>query len=490
MAPLSHDDYVAHDATGLAGLVRRREVADHELLDAALRRLACVNGSLNAVTALYEARARARSAVVPSDAAFGGVPFLIKDLFTDLAGTVCENGSAFFSPAPAVSNSTVVDTFEAAGFLIFGRTHSPEFGGTSTSESRRHGVTLNPFDLTRTAGGSSGGAAAAVASGVVPVAHATDAGGSIIIPAACCGLFGLKPSRGRVALGPSRFEGAAGLAVQHVLTRTVRDSAALLDIECSGERMAAHAPPYLAGGFARAIGEQGRRLKIALVGRSVHGIEPAAECLTALEDTATLCQSLGHAVEPVTLPVSAQTFWDAERALRLASVAMTVQGIEHRVGRLATEADLEPVTWQRYRAGLDVSGTDILQARERMLETEFTMQCFMQDYDAILSPAMAELPPSPGTISLEHTDAAAAALNRRYTSFSGLYNWTGQPSMSVPLGTTKNGIPVGVLLAGRYGDEALLLGLAAELEEANRWTGLAPQSQFLTGSENAPGGRE
>ncbi|TWF49362.1 amidase [Neorhizobium alkalisoli] len=479
MAAISQADYAAQDATGLAELVRRGEVTAGELLDTAVERLEAVNGILNAVTALHLDRARAMVADAGARGPFGGVPFLVKDLFTDVAGTVSDNGSAFHSPDPSSTSSAVVERYEAGGLVIFGRTHSPEFGGTSTSESRRFGITRNPFDLSRTAGGSSGGAAAAVAAGIIPAAQATDAGGSIIIPSSCCGLFGLKPSRGRVPYGPARLEGGAGLAAQHVITRTVRDSAAFLDLETSGEMVASLRPPSPRESFLACLDLPLPRLRIAFARRSVAGMEPAPDCLAAVEKVAALCQSMGHQVEEIDLPVKAEDYADAERAIRLASVTATIQALARTIGRLPTEADLEPATWLRYQAGLSVKGTEVLDARERILAMGFAIQRFMQRYDVILSPAMADLPPLPGTVTLDRTDDASAALNRRYTTYTSFYNWTGQPSMTLPLHMSADGLPVGVLFAGRYGEEDLLLRLAAEFETAHPWTGLAPEESFM-----------
>lgn len=473
---LTHDDYVGHDATALAALVRRGEVSADELLDAALARLEETNERLGAVIAVHRDRARGRIAAGVSGA-FAGVPFLLKDLFTDLAGTVGWNGSAFHLEAPATVSSTVVERWEAAGLVIFGRTHSPEFGGTSTSESRLFGVTRNPWNLGRIAGGSSGGSAAAVAAGVVPAAQATDAGGSIVIPAAFCGLFGLKPTRGRVPLGPSRLEGAGGLAVQHAVTRSVRDSAALLDVECAGELIDGLAPPLPERGFAARLDRPTPRLRIALVRRSVHGITPAPEVADVVDAAARLCLTLGHHVEEADLPVAAEDHAAAERVLRLASIAATVTGLERRIGRSIRQADLEPATWARHRAGLAIAGTQILEARETMMASALAMQRFFARHDLVLSPAVCDPPSVPGRIDLSRTDEAAAALNLRHTTWAGIFNWTGLPAMTVPLGATVEGLPVGVLFAARHGAEETLLRFAAELERARPWTGLAPMDR-------------
>jgi Asp-tRNA(Asn)/Glu-tRNA(Gln) amidotransferase A subunit family amidase len=484
MTGISHADYAAQDATGLAALVRKGDVTAEDLLDAAMARLEAVNGTLNAVIALHLDRARNRIPSLSQRGPFGGVPFLVKDLFTEVAGTVSENGSSFHSTAPSAISSTVVERYEAAGLVIFGRTHSPEFGGTSTSESRRFGITHNPFDLSRTAGGSSGGAAAAVAAGILPVAQATDAGGSIIIPSSCCGLFGLKPSRGRVPYGPARLEGGAGLAAQHVITRTVRDSAAFLDVETNGEAVASLRPPAPRDGYLACLQSSLPRLRIAFVRRSASGMQPAPECLAAVEKVAALCMAMGHDVEEVDLPVKAMDYAEAERAIRLASVAATIQALSRTIGRLPTEPDLEPATWLRYQAGLTITGTEVLDARERILATGFAVQRFMQRYDVILSPAMVDLPPLPGTVTLDRTDDAAAEINRRYTTYTSFYNWTGQPSMSLPLHMSAEGLPVGVLFAGRYGEEDVLLRLAAEFEREHPWTGLAPDEKFMPERNN------
>jgi Asp-tRNA(Asn)/Glu-tRNA(Gln) amidotransferase A subunit family amidase len=456
------------------------------LLDAAIDRLELVDSALGAVVRLHADMARAALGAMAENAVFGGVPFLLKDLFTDLEGTVSENGSTFHVTDPAPRDSTVVSRYKAAGLSIFGKTHSPEFGGTSTSESRRFGITRNPHASGLSAGGSSGGAAAAVASGVVPAAQATDAGGSIIIPASCCGLFGLKPSRGRVPLGPARHEGAGGLATQHVITRTVRDSAAFLDAETSPEDARDGLPGPAFERFSETIKRPLRRLRIAVLRHSAEGIVPHSECLLALDDAIHLCTALGHTTVPAEIPVDVERYVRTERALRLASVAATVKGIEHRIGRAAKESDLEPATWERYRAGLRITGTEILDAREAMLGATRQIHAFMAGFDIILSASMATMPPPLGTIGLDRTDPDATTVNRRCTTFARLYNWTGQPAMSVPLHFTAAGVPVGALFAGAFGQEGLLLQLAIELEAARPWAGLAPAyRQMKPGAHHA-----
>ncbi|HWU64157.1 MAG TPA: amidase [Ensifer sp.] len=474
MTAIAVDDYIRHDATGLADLVRTGEARPSELLDAAIDRLQKVDGDLGAVVQLHADMARSALGTTARNAVFSGVPFLLKDLFTDLEGSVSENGSTFHVAGPAAHDCTVVSRYKAAGLSIFGKTHSPEFGGTSTSESRRFGMTRNPHANGLSAGGSSGGAAAAVASGVVPAAQATDAGGSIIIPASCCGLLGLKPSRGRVPLGPVRHEGAGGLATQHVITRTVRDSAAFLDVETSPDDVRDGLSRPAFERFSETIRQPLRRLRIAILHQSVEGIVPDPECLLACDDAAQLCAGLGHRTMPVVLPIDTDRYARAEQALRLASVAATVRGLEQRIGRAANESDLEPATWERYRTGLQITGSEVLEAREAMLDATRQVHAFMADFDVILSPSMATLPPPPGTIGLNRTDAGAAALNRQCTTFARVYNWTGQPAISVPLHVTAAGVPVGVLFAAAFGQEGLLLQLATELEAARPWSGLAP----------------
>jgi len=470
---LPHADYAAADATALAAMVRRGEASPAELLAAALARLAAVEPALGPLVVVprFDA-ARAEAAGALPDGPFRGVPFLLKDLFTDLAGTPSTNGSDFHAAAPAAADSTVVARYRAAGLVVFGKTHSPELGGTSTTESRRFGATRNPWRTGLSAGGSSGGAAAAVAAGVVPVAAASDAGGSIIIPASCCGLFGLKPSRGRVPLGPRRLEGAGGLATQHVLSRSVRDSAAFLDLAVAGERASPIAAPP-SGPFLAEVGRPPGRLRIALMTRAVDGTEAAPACVAAAMDAAALCAGLGHHVEPAAPAIDVERRAAAERSLRLASLAATVASLEAEVGRPVREDDLEPATWQRYRAGLEVSGTAVLAAREAMLAAHRDVDAVFERFDVVLSPAMAAPPPPLGLIGLDRTDDAALAANRLCTAFAGLYNWTGQPSMSVPL-CVADGVPIGVLVAARYGAEGLLFRLAAELEAARPWPGLAP----------------
>lgn len=474
MTALSPQDYIRHDATALASLVRERQVAPSELIEAALEQLATVNSDLGAVVRTFVEMATPTPDRSANNGPFAGVPFLLKDLFSDLKGTVSENGSDFHVNEPADRDATVVSRYKRAGLRIFGKTHSPEFGGTSTTESRRFGQTRNPYSHTLSAGGSSGGAAAAVASGIVPAAQATDAGGSIVIPASCCGLFGLKPSRGRVPLGPVRYQGAGGLATQHVLTRTVRDSAAFLDVEIAKED-ASHGWPVPAFEvFSAALRRPLPRLKIASMPISIEGIEPDRECLAAHDSAVSLCRTLGHVVEQSSPDIDVARYLRAERIIRLSSVAATIKALEAQIGRPAHKTDLEPATWERYRIGLEISGSDVLEAREAIFMICEQIHTFMSHFDVILSPAMACLPPMLSTISLDQTGQDAQALNRKCTTFSRLYNWTGQPAVSVPLHITDNGIPVGLLFAGRFSEEALLLQLALELEAARPWCGLAP----------------
>src|SRR5579859_7670068 len=326
---MDFDDYRRHDAVGLAELVARREVSAGELLDAATARMAQVNPQINAVTLDLTGRARGET---HASGALGGVPFLLKDLGASLAGTVTSMGSRLFSQVTADADSALTTAYKAAGLTIFGKTNTPEFGLWPFTESEYLGVCRNPWDLSRTPGGSSGGAAAAVAAGIVPAAHASDGGGSIRTPASCCGLFGMKPSRGRVSFAPLG-EGWAGASIQHAVTRSVRDSAALLDVACRpqpGDPYFLSPPerPY----FEEASREPGR-LRIAFMAGAMQapGLDP--ECEAAVREAARLCQSLGHEVEEAAIPGDVLAMQAAAGQVISASIAANLDAYAEQRGR-------------------------------------------------------------------------------------------------------------------------------------------------------------
>ncbi|CAN5268724.1 amidase [soil metagenome] len=466
---LSFADYVNHDAMGLADLVRSGDTSADELLDIAVARIEAVNPSINAVVGMFVDSARARIAQGLPDGPFTGVPFLLKDLFIDLEGTTTTSGAVFLKDTVAKRNSTVADRYNRAGLVIFGKTHSCEFGGSPTTESKLYGITRNPWNLDYSAGGSSGGSSAAIAAGILPAANGSDAGGSIRSPAAACGLFGLKPTRGRAPLGPARFDGGGGIATVHALTRSVRDSAALLDAVAGIEPGASYASPVQDRPFLDEVQHEPKRLRIAMMPQSLFGDEVAPDCLAAVADAAALCASLGHIVEEAAPTVDAELYARTRQILKGAAATTGIHAAERGLGRKATDSDFEAATWEAYRLGLTISGEDVMRAREAMFALHQQVAQFMISFDLILSPTTATGPFPVGTMGPELVDDIAGASRRRLSTFTALANMTGQPAMSVPLYWNAADLPVGVQFWGRFAEEATLFQLAGQLERVRPW---------------------
>jgi Asp-tRNA(Asn)/Glu-tRNA(Gln) amidotransferase A subunit family amidase len=408
------------------------------------------------------------------DGPFQGVPYLLKDLGIALDGTVTTQGSLFFRTAIYDYDSTLVRRYKNAGLVIFGKTHSPEFGGTPSSESRLFGATHNPWKLDLSAGGSSGGAAAAVAAGIVPAAHGSDGGGSIRIPASACGLFGLKPTRGRVPMGPKVYETRNGLSVMHAVSRSVRDSAALLDVSQGPAPGDAYSAPGAMRPYAEEVRRSPGKLRIALMTRPILQIPVAPECVEAAENAGRLCESLGHQVEVATPILDGRALYDALGISSNVVVAENVEAREAALGRSVAPGELESITWQAREAGRSASAVNYSRARTTLHRASRTLASFMQEYDAVLSPTMALVPPKLGVLSLSQDYEDFMLVAAAASAFTALYNMTGQPAMSVPLHQTDHGIPVGVMFAGRFGDEAALFRLAAQLERATPWFDRVP----------------
>ena len=460
-------EYERLDATALAALVRSGEVTPGELLDEALARLARGNPRLNAVVIDHAERA-GRTAAGRLAGPLAGVPFLVKDLNTYLAGTVTSEGCRFFADAVAERSSFVVERYERAGLVIFGKTASPELGKSPVTESLLWGDTRNPWSLAHTPGGSSGGSAAAVAAGIVPAAHASDGGGSIRIPASACGLFGLKPSRFRVPLGPGKGDGG-GLSTVHALTRSVRDSALLLDLSQGPEPggyggIVAPERPYV-----DEVGRAPGALRIGLLKKPVVDAPVHPECLKAVDGAARLCTSLGHHVEEVTLPIDGLAALTAAGLILSLGSSVAIRSREKALGRAVTEQDVEPITWTRMQQVANASGEQLAQARNLQVKVHLQLAELMQRHDVILSPTLPVLPARVGELGPRRPIADFDREAAPYSLFTILFNFTGQPAMSVPLHWSADGMPVGVHFAGRHGEEALLFRLAGQLEQAAPW---------------------
>ena len=463
------DEYRRFDATGLARLVASRQVPPEELLETALARTARVNPALNAIVLdLSDGAREAIRAGLPAGP-FAGVPFLIKDITVNVAGTVTAAGSAVMAQTPpATADSWIVRAYREAGLVIFGKTSTPEFGLAATTESRAFGITANPWARTLTAGGSSGGAAAAVSAGIVPAAHGSDGGGSLRIPASCCGLFGLKPSRGRVSLAPAG-EGWGGLSVQHALTRSVRDSAALLDAVCRpqpGDPYWLDAP---AVPFAAEVGRDPGRLRIAFSTGPLRPGELDPICREAVLDAAHLCATLGHDVEEARPDVDISVLCAAANLHVMVNVAATLEAEAERRGRPIADGELEALTAFLLEEGRKTRAIDVARASRTLHSLSRTFAQFFERYDVLLLATLGSPPVPVGYLSLDRDLTDYAERLYGFSPNTQPFNAGGQPAMSVPLAWTDDGLPVGVQFAARSGGESLLFRLAGQLETARPW---------------------
>ena len=465
------------DGLGLAELVRRREISPAELLDWAIANAEAVDPKINCIAHRHYTQAREQIAAGLAPGAFHGVPFILKDLSVDLAGTVTSSGSLAFKDCRASSDSELVLRYKRAGLVIMAKATSPELGLAYTTESTAFGPTRNPWDLDRSAGGSSGGSAAAVAGGIVPMAHASDGGGSIRVPASCTGLFGLKPSRGRMPFGPGTTERWLGLATAHAVTRSVRDSAALLDATCgmeAGSRYCAPAPP--SGSFSAELNLAPGQLRIALLLESPTGSPIDPECAAAARAAAQLCESLGHRVEEASLPLDAGALSSGFLAVIATSVAQALRDRGAERGRPVSSDEVETVTWLYADRGRETAALSLVDANRAFQRAAIAMSRFLMQFDLLLSPTLARPPARLGVLGLSPTDLAEyGGAVSSYSPFTMVANVTGQPSMSVPLHWTREGLPIGTMFTARYGDEGTLLRLAAQLESARPWMRKRPR---------------
>jgi amidase len=464
------------DATAQAALVKSGEVSPSELVDDAIARIEKLNPKLNAVIHPLFDRARATAAGRLPDGPFRGVPLLLKDLGAELAGTPFSEGTAFSGDYHSTVDQELTTRFLAAGFVVCGKTNTPEFGILPTTEPKRFGPSRNPWNTEHSTGGSSGGSAAAVASGMVPVAHANDGGGSIRIPASCCGLVGLKPTRARVSTAPQYGDLMGGLVAEHVVTRSVRDSAAILDAVAGPVPGDPYwAPPMRGASFAAAVATAPTGLRIAVMTASPTGSPVHADCVRATEQTAALCESLGHHLEEATLDVDGDAFTEHFINVWAAGNAWTLLDWEKRVGRTAGEEDVEPLTWSLVEIGRSLDSGRYLQSLQELQKITRQIAQYFEGIDVLLTPTLGEPPAPLGTFDSPPGESLTGLFRAAaYVPFTPPFNVTGQPGISLPLHWSKEGLPIGVQFVGRFGDEETLLSLAGQLEQAAPWADRRP----------------
>lgn len=459
--------YQSYDGLGLAELVRKGEVSALELLDTAIELAEEQNERLNAITVWDIDRAR-RKAANPVDGPFMGVPFLLKDLFAPMDGLASTDGTRLYDAVKPIYDAEVVSRFKASGVVVFGRAASPEFGLTTTTESARHGATRNPWNTEFSTGGSSGGSAAMVASRVVPLAHASDGGGSIRVPASNCGIFGLKPSRARVSSAPDFGEGWSGLSTAGVVSRTVRDSAAMLDV------IAGSVPgdPYVIGrpgrSFLKEVDETPGRLRVAMVSDPFNDVPVDPTCMAALQGAAIHLDSLGHEVDELLIELDDEITELARPLVEVHTLRMLEDFGEMR-GMPVSQDEVEVLTWELAERGRGITATEFVRVVDRIHAVGRTVAAAMEGFDVVMSPMMAIPPPRLGELSPDRIDEASTLTLKQTLAFGQVMNVTGMPAMSVPMHWSFDGLPIGVQFAAAQGREDLLFRLAGQLERSKPW---------------------
>jgi amidase len=465
-------EYGRFDGLGLAGLVAAGTVSAAELLDEAIARAERCNPALNAVVATDFSMARETARAVLPEGPFRGVPFLVKDISLQMAGTPTRQGSRFWPAIPSDHNSHLMERFRRAGLVTFGKTNVPEFGLVPTTEGKLYGAAHNPWNVSLSPGGSSGGAAAAVAAGIVPLAHANDGGGSIRIPASCCGLVGLKPSRGRISAGPDVPDGVDGLAVDFVVSRSVRDSAAALDVASGNEPGDPYSAPPAPVSYRAAADERVRPLKIVFTTHRLDGTPVHPDCAAAVLHAAKLCQEQGHRIEEAAPAVPLALFEPAFTDLWCSHLAALIDFLSRLTGRAPGPDTLEGLTLAYYERGRGVSASQYIRSKMVLGRITRDVARFHQRYDLWLTPTLGEPPWKLGRFDPDRSDLAAVMAEfAAYVPFTPVQNVTGQPAINLPLYWTDGGLPIGVQFVGAFGDELTLLQLATQLEQAAPWTG-------------------
>ena len=468
------DDYAEYDGVGLAELVKKGEVTPAELVEAAAARIERHNGAINAVVYQGLDEARAKAATLP-DGPFRGVPFLVKDLLIAVAGWPRTSGSRYGRGVVDAEDSGLMRRYRESGVSLLGKTNLSEFGIAGTTEGQLYGPCRNPWSLDHIVGGSSGGAAAAVAAGNVPMAHGGDGRGSIRIPASCCGLVGLKPTRDRSPHLPDGYDFAQGYVVEHVITRTVRDSAVMLDATGRPEPGSPYAIPPKERPYAEEVLRAPGRLKIAWSSETANGRPVHPEVQAALEATVTLLETLGHELTPHGPGVDQRALWGSQGAFSGANFAAGMRRMIEAVGREPADDEFEPLTWASWKGGQRAGGMDAMANMQDLRVLARQALQLYETFDVYLTPTLSAPPPPIGYLSpVLNTPRDIGRRNGEFFSFPGVANMTGQPSISLPLAWSSEGLPMGMMFTARYADEATLFRLAAQLEIEAPWKARRP----------------
>lgn len=457
------------DATALAGLIRKKEITPLELIESAIEKIEKLNPALNAVvTPMYDL-ARQAAKLKRLKGPFAGVPFLLKDILASYGGVRMTLGAKVLKDLVPDHDSELVLRHKKAGLIVIGKTNTPEFGILPTTEPELFGPARNPWNTNHSTGGSSGGSAAAVAARIVPMAHGNDGGGSIRIPASCCGVFGLKPTRGRITLGPDFGDMIGGLVNEHALTISVRDSAALLDATAGCLRGDPYWAPPVKRSFLKETETDPGRLRIAFTAKAPTDKPVHEDCVRAVEEAARLCEELGHSVEESAPVIDGKTLTRAFVVLWFAGIASIVKMLG------VSKEQVEPLTWAIYEQSQTASAADYLIAVSTIQRVARDVASFFEKYDILLTPTLAKPPAPLGSFDPKPDNPLAGfAESARYAVFTPICNATGQPAMSVPLFWNSEGLPVGAHFIGRFGDEATLFRLAGQLEKARPWKDRRP----------------
>ncbi|MHA6687575.1 amidase [Mesorhizobium sp. A556] len=465
--------YAESDALGLAGLVRRGEVSPAELVACAVTLIERLNPELNAVIHKLYDMGREGAATVDRNAPFAGVPFLLKELASSWKGAPLTNSSCYLKDLTAPGDSELSRRVRAAGLLLVGKSNAPENGWSISTEPKLYGATKNPWKDDITAGGSSGGTAAAVASRMVPIGEASDGAGSIRVPASCCGIVGLKPSRGRITLAPFGDYWYGG-AYFFACTRTVRDTAAYLDGVAGGMPGDTYTPPVPDGTWLELSSHAPKKLRIGFTVTPPNGASIDPQVKAAVLATVRTFESLGHHVEEHDMPFDGEAAWKTYTNMTCVQTAAMFDQLAPVVGHAVTPDDVEPVTWAIIERGRSTSGMDHATDVERLRVLGREVTTDLVPYDLFVTPTLTQLPRPMGYYDMSMTDIDAYNAKWTDSMFAFPFNFSGQPAISLPLAWTNDDIPIGVQLVGRYGDEATVLAASAQLEQAMPWKDRRP----------------